>query len=82
MWRASHVQLSAVQQVNSDLRARVLLWKRYTSTALFSRLLLQNSLIRRIDGEVEVGLFGDGQRINHILLSIVGARGQRVRLGW
>ena len=60
---------AAVQQINSDLRAlSPTLETLHFHGTLSSRLLLQNSLIRRIDGEVEVGLFGDGQRISHILV--------------
>lgn len=72
----------AVQQVNSDLRAlSPVLETLHFHGTLSSRLLLQNSLIRRIDGEIEVGLFGDGQRISHILVVNRWAHtAQRVRL--
>ena len=60
---------AAVQQINGDLRTlSPTLELLHFHGTLSSRLLLQNSLIRRIDGEVEVGLFGDGKRISHILV--------------
>ena len=73
---------AAVQQINRDLRAlSPALETLHFHGTLSSRLLLQNSLIRRIDGEVEVGLFGDGQRISHILVVNRWAHAaQRVRI--
>ena len=71
-----------MQQINRDLRAlSPALETLHFHGTLSSRLLLQNSLIRRIDGEVEVGLFGDGQRISHILVVNRWAHAaQRVRI--
>ena len=73
---------AAVQQINSDLRAlSPALEMLHFHGTLSSRLLLQNSLIRRIDGEVEIGLFGDSQRISHLLVvNRWGHAVQRVRL--
>lgn len=73
---------AAVQQINSDLRAlSPTLESLHFHGALSSRFLLENSLIKRIEGTAEVGLFGDGQLVSHLLVvNRWGHAAQRVRL--
>ncbi len=73
---------AAVQRLNGDLHdlSRALEALHFHG-ALSSRFLLQNEWVKGLDGDAEVGLFGDGQQVSHLLLvNRWGHAAQRVRL--
>lgn len=73
---------AAVQAINADLLAlSEPLQDLHFHGALSSRFLLENPQVKELDGDVEVGLFGDGQRVTHLLVvSRWGHAAQRVGL--
>ncbi len=73
---------AAVQRLNGDLRTLSSeLEALHFHGALSSRFLLVNEWVERLDGDAEVGLFGDGQQVSHLLVvNRWGHAVQRVRL--